>query len=582
MNIRNGRPVPDSKSEILSDIIDEYENAFNRNLSPSETAAVVDFAEPIADYMAEQQQDLADVLNARDLSVAEGDSLDKLGQLVGVSRLAALPSESRVQFRSDERVTKSYTIPGDTQVQTDASDSISFNTNDGTQLHYIHGFEDQDTSMYSGDTSILDIQSNTVYKGSYALELTDAGTVVDDSYSIEPDSRWHAQIYLAPSEDASLLYAAEDTSNYYEARIDANSGTIAIDVVDGGSRSSISSTSASISAGEWLEVRVDWLADGTHEVVVFNSSGTEVNRTSGTESTLTFGSGGVGYRKPGAGSAYIDEVNMSRVSALATAAEAGSETNVAAETIVILGSSVQGVDSVTNLADASGGRNREEDEPYRIRIEDQLASGASATRDAMINALDGMDVTRSVTLIVNDTDSSDGDGRPAHSFEPVVDVDSDHYDSVAETIMDTKAVGDSSVGGYDGSSVTRTVEMSNGQTDDITFSVPTTVKIYTDIDLTKTNDYPGDEAVRDSIVQYIGGVLDDGANVDGEIGAGDDVIYYQVLEAVMDVEGVHDVSNLEVGTSSDPSGTSNVSIADAENATSDASDSSLDVSSSDA
>jgi hypothetical protein len=44
------------------------------------------------------------------------------------------------------------------------------------------------------------------------------------------------------------------------------------------------------------------------------------------------------------------------------------------------------------------------------------------------------------------------------------------------------------------------------------------------------------------------------------------------------VDGVHDITNLEVDTDSTPTATSNISITDSEVATADATDSSLDIS----
>jgi len=248
----------------------------------------------------------------------------------------------------------------------------------------------------------------------------------------------------------------------------------------------------------------------------------------------------------------------------------------------VLGDSINGIDEVINPVTAAGGRNEEDDEELRERAKNEIGDGIRATQTALINRLDQMEESRSVTVIVNDTSSTDAAGRPSHSFEAIVDINADYYQDVADLILDTKAAGDIPVGGYAGSSVTETVELVNGQQKDITFSIPTQVKIYFDITLQKTDRYAGNDAVKDSIIQYIGGTLSSGNNTDGDIGVGDDVIYNAILDAVMDVAGVYDVTNLEVGTSPSPTGTSNVSIADTDVSTSDATDSSIAITANDA
>jgi hypothetical protein len=50
---------------------------------------------------------------------------------------------------------------------------------------------------------------------------------------------------------------------------------------------------------------------------------------------------------------------------------------------------------------------------------------------------------------------------------------------------------------------------------------------------------------------------------------------------VLNVDGVEDVTNLEIDTSSSPTGTSDISIADDSNATADATDGTIDVTASD-
>jgi uncharacterized phage protein gp47/JayE len=581
MTIQNGRYIPQTEQEILDAMLSAAEESFDRELGENEEATIIDFAEPFAGYFAEQQEVLRDVLDAAQIDHADGQALDYLGSLIGVPRRDERAAETRLQFRSDSPVTRDYTIPSGTEAYTDNSDPIRFETDESSILQYIDGFESGNLDDYGGDTASFNVQTATVDTGSYALEATASGEIGNPSIDIQRGARFHYAQQLASGAVAGFIFGASDLQNYYDVTLDQTNGTISIGRTESGTRTELNSGSATLSAGEWHDVQVDWGNTGTFTVTVEDSTGTQVGDVTAQEPSVTFPSGGIGFRSTTTNSAYFDEATTSRVSVPATATTESADTNVGPNTLVILGTSVNGVDSVTNPNAATGGRDKELDADYRERAKDELSQGTSATLPAVINAIDQMPQTRTVTVIDNDSDSTDAAGRPPHSFEPLVDVDTDFYEDVAETIVDVKAVGDASVGGYAGTKVTRTVELPNEQTKDVSFSIPTAVQIYADVDLQKRSDeYPGDDRVASSIVQYIGGVLTSGDNTDGEIGVGDDVIYNQVLEAIMDINGVYDVTNLEIGTSSSPTGTSNIAIADSENATADATDSSLSITSS--
>jgi hypothetical protein len=272
---------------------------------------------------------------------------------------------------------------------------------------------------------------------------------------------------------------------------------------------------------------------------------------------------------------------MSEASADGTAVEAGTDGNVGAGTLTSLRDPPNGVVAATNPFPASGGLDEEPDDDFRNRAKTELSEGIRATLPAIINGIDKLKGTRSVTVVTNDSPSTDAEGRPSHSFEAIVDAEQQYYDDIAERILDRKAAGDISVGGYVGQNVTRTVELVNGQQKDISFSIPTQVQIYVDCDLEKTDTYAGNAQVRDNIVRYTGGTLTSSDEIDGEIGVSDDVIYFQIVEAIMDVEGVHNITNLEVGTSASPTGTSDVTISVNETAYANATDTSLDITASD-
>jgi uncharacterized phage protein gp47/JayE len=580
MTIQEGRFEPLTEEEILAAMLEAAEEAFDRDLQPDETAAIIHFAEPFAAYFADQQQQLREVLNAAQIDHAEGQALDYLAALIGVPRRDARAARTRLQFRSDEPVTRDYTIPEGSRGQTDDADPVTFETNYASSLQYIDGFESNNIDDYGGDTGSFQTQSGTVATGSYALEGTAAGDIANLGIDIEYGSRFHYKQNLTAGANAGFLFGATDLQNYYDVTISESS--VSIGLTEAGSRSELGSGSVSLNTSEWYDIQVDWGNEGTITVVVEDNTGTEVTTVTGSEPSVTHESGGIGFTNETSNSVFFDEATTSRVSVSATATEKSAETNVAAGSVIVLGTNINGVDSVTNPNDATGGRDKELDPDYRERVKDELSQGTRATLPAVINVLDQLPDTKTVTVIDNDTNTADADGRPGHSFEPLVDAPVEAYDDIAEALVETKALGDTSVGGYAGTEVTRTVELSNGQQKDVAFSIPDPIQIYIDADVeTVPGEYPGDDRIKTSVVQYIGGTISSGDTVDGEIGVGDDVIYNQVLEAIMDIRGVHDVTNLEVGTSMDPTGTSNISIANSENATADATDNSLDVTTTD-
>lgn len=585
MTIEDGRFQPDTKDEILDGMIAVAETAFGENFSADKAFVLRAFYDPIAEYLAGQQEELRDVLDSAQLEHATGDALDLLVALIGIRRKEAQTATTRQTFYSDSPVTRSYTVPQGSIVQTDEADPIEFETDYATSLKYIDGFEDGDISEYSSSTT-FSAQQSTVYKDSWALEADASGVdnIINAGNKVEEGSRIHYQNYLQSNTIAGFLFAAEDDNNHYRLVLDSANNDVYVEVVDSGSASVVGSKqSVTIPTGEWLHVDLDWKHNGEFSITVNDSSNSEVTSFTVSESSTTFREGGVGFRSGDTtASKFWDHVRMQHVSVDATATVAGSGSNVSADTLTILGSSINGIDETSNPLPSDGGKDRESDDELRDRAENELGEGIRATQVALISRLQQLDGMRSVSVIVNDSSSTDGAGRPSHSFEAVVDIDSDHYQSVAERILNTKAAGDIPVGGYAGTKVTETVELINGQTKDINFSTPTDVKIYVDVSLTKTSDYAGDERVQDEIVEYIGGTLNGGNSVSGKLGVGDDVVYNRVLSRVMDVPGVVDVSSLNIGTSDPPGSTSNLSISSTEVSVSDATDSSLDISSTDA
>ena len=138
-------------------------------------------------------------------------------------------------------------------------------------------------------------------------------------------------------------------------------------------------------------------------------------------------------------------------------------------------------------------------------------------------------------------------GLPPHSVR--VSVRGGEDNDIAQAILDSVAGGIQAYGTDYG-----TGELDNGQTFDRYFARPLTRLIAVAATITSDDTYAGDDAVETAIIGYIGGDDVDGTTSAG-LGAGGDVLFYEVISAIMNVTGVTNVALTVDG------GTSDISIA---------------------
>lgn len=252
------------------------------------------------------------------------------------------------------------------------------------------------------------------------------------------------------------------------------------------------------------------------------------------------------------------------------AVEGGTDGNVGSGSITEWGTDQPNPElATTNPNSITGGRDEESDENLRERAKRELSEGSKATAPAVLRALRGLPETESVTLFVNDTDTDGKHDLPSRTIEPVVDYNGDPQD-VFDALRDVKAAAEPIVTGVNGTEVAGTTVLENGQAFDISYSEPNAIDIFIDADLSYIEeDYTGDEDVIDSIVDYIGGYRVDGELIRTGLGTGEDVIYGEIEYAIRQIPGVYDINSLNIGTSDDPTGTSNLTIGLGDVATTD-------------
>ena len=225
------------------------------------------------------------------------------------------------------------------------------------------------------------------------------------------------------------------------------------------------------------------------------------------------------------------------------------ETIANAGTLTVIETPVAGVTSTTNAADADIGRDIETDADFRLRRTTLLQRQGSATVGGIrSNVAAVVDVTQ-VIVIENDTDVTDGGGRPPHSFETVVEGGADA--DIAEAIFEAKAAGIQTDG-----DITEVVTDSQGIDHDIKFSRPTPIDIYMIINITKNTDpdegpvYPvdGDDQVETAVLAF-----------GNDLTIGENVIVNQFYTPINEVLGVIGIEVL-VGTAPTPTLSNNIDI----------------------
>ncbi len=241
-------------------------------------------------------------------------------------------------------------------------------------------------------------------------------------------------------------------------------------------------------------------------------------------------------------SGYIEDGS---VTLQAEAVEKGEDGNVSADTLTEIVNPISGLDEVNNPEEAQGGSDREEDWELRQRYYDSYdRAGGSTTTAIRANILEETDVTACL-MLENITMEENDDGLPPKSFEAVVYGGVD--EEVAEAILDKKPAGIEPYG-----EISVLVDDVSGEEKEVGFSRAEGVDIYIDIELETDDSFPsdGEEEIKEEIVDYI---TDD-------LSIADDVIYKKIIDLIFNIDGVVDVTELFIGTSSDPTGEENIEI----------------------
>lgn len=222
-----------------------------------------------------------------------------------------------------------------------------------------------------------------------------------------------------------------------------------------------------------------------------------------------------------------------------------------AGTITQIDTPVTGWDTVNNLADAVEGDNEESDIELRARRERSVARAAKGILDTIIAEVLNVNAVEEAFIYENDTLIVDpATNTPGKAFQVVVlgGVDAD----IARAIFDEKPIGIEAFG-----TTTVNVADSQGNLNPISFTRPTTVDIYVEVDTETFSNYPPDGAdrIKQAIVDYANGLLVEGRS----FGVGDDIIQTRLYTPVNTVEG-HSPTAIKIGTTASPTLENDITI----------------------
>jgi uncharacterized phage protein gp47/JayE len=230
--------------------------------------------------------------------------------------------------------------------------------------------------------------------------------------------------------------------------------------------------------------------------------------------------------------------------------EAGTTGNVNASAIKTVVNPDANISAVQGESCIVFGTDEENDKDLRARLKAAMQGAGSGNENSIRAALLRIPTVQFATVISNDTDTTDSDGRPAHSFECYVRGREDYEQEIAEAIFSKKPIGIKTCGDKyvqltDDSGYARVIRFSH------TKNVEVTVKIVAKA----KNAFPEDgiDQIKKAVADHING-----------LGIGKTLILSSIYGHIYGVTGVMEVSALELSTDGSAFSASNVPVAEFE------------------
>lgn len=201
---------------------------------------------------------------------------------------------------------------------------------------------------------------------------------------------------------------------------------------------------------------------------------------------------------------------------------------------------VVGLDSVNNPVALTIGREEETDEELRVRHTDSVQVAGTATVTAIQSSLSEVQGVTQALVVENRGTTTDGEGRPAKSYECVVE--GGNEDDIGQKIWDTKPAGVETYG-----DILNVVTDVNGNSQSVYFSRPEPSYIWIEVDYTLYDEesFPldGEDKIKEAIVNY----------ATSNLRLGDDVIPKRFFGGIYSaVSGIEDLVIRIASSGDDP------------------------------
>jgi len=546
MPIEDGDYEQRDETEINSSLENEARNRFGDDIDLTEDSVFSTIIGSLATVLANNQEESLDAIyDSAYLDTATGEDLDNVVSIVGIKRRSATQATGVQRFTSDSVPNSSETVSRDTRVSTGGDNSVKFQSTESGKIERIDDFSDNDISEYSGDEgdftteNVSNFSSNTNLNDNYILKTSGSDSSIRRADKrVRQGNRLVTAFEIPSGVEVENHFLIDDADNYVRTVLDEGSGEHRIEVITSSTVGTDASNSVSVTSGDVYKNEVRLTTQNEIVSILYDSNDDEVDRLTLDEGdSPTYEIGGVGFGVGTNGSSNTVRwvgVGTRETVVNIEAVNGGSSGNVGANSLTTSPTPPSGFDSWTNpypCGDDSFvntenrsfnvGLPEETDTQLRERTRRTLTAGGTATVDAILGSvINDVDGVQSVTLLENDTGfpavPPNGSLQlPEYSFELVVQGGAD--DDIAEAVFDSMAVTSRDVndihgvppstansGGDFDKAVVVTSDI-NGEDYGIRYSRPKPVFTDIEIDLIVTDEYVGDDEIKDQIVQYIGG-----------------------------------------------------------------------------
>ncbi|MGI6014373.1 MAG: baseplate J/gp47 family protein [Oscillospiraceae bacterium] len=212
----------------------------------------------------------------------------------------------------------------------------------------------------------------------------------------------------------------------------------------------------------------------------------------------------------------------------------GTLGNVSASAINKVVNPDASITSVEGITCVTAGQEEESDAELRARFKLAVQGSGSCNENALRAALLRVPGVQYATVIANDSETEDSEGRPPHSFECYVLGGSGQQQKIAEAIFDKKPIGIKTTG-----DISVILSDASGNEKTVYYSNTETVSVFVKVNVKVENTYPDDgtDQIKSNVMSYING-----------LGIGKSVITSSIYGCIYSVTGVKEVTTLELST----------------------------------